>query len=220
MLSLLLAVAAPPVVVVDRDNVEVTESCRVRVTVSPIVDRDGDGVIHITGDDVTVTFEGEPLRGAAAGRMPDSFEGIGVSITGERVTVTDAMISGYKVAVYAHGANGLVIEDCDVSDNFRQRLGSTARRESKTETYQFSQAQLEAYGIYELQTLESVLRQDGPGATATRNTVAERIRRKIGWAGAEAPDSEDFLDAYYRALRAHLEKRMLMGKRRENKYDT
>ena len=105
-------------------------------------------------------------------------------------------------------------------DMAQGRAGSTAWRESKIETYQFSQAQLEAYGIYELQTLESVLRQDGPGATATRNTVAERIRRKIGWEGAEAPDSEDFLDAYYRALRAHLEKRMLMGKRRENKYDT
>ena len=127
--SLLLAAATPPVVVVDRDNIEITESCRIRVSVSPIVDGDGNGVIHITGDDITVTFDGPPLRGAAAGRMPDSFDGIGIRITGERVTVTDAVISGYKVGVYARRANGLVIEDCDVSDNFRQRLGSTARRE-------------------------------------------------------------------------------------------
>lgn len=129
MLALLLAAAAPPVVVVDRDNIEITASCRVHVSVSPIVDEDGNGVIHITGDDLTVTFDGTSLRGADAGRMPDSFEGIGVRITGERVTLTDAVISGYKVAVYAYRANSLVIEDCDVSGNFRERLGSTARRE-------------------------------------------------------------------------------------------
>ncbi len=97
--------------------------------------------------------------------------------------------------------------------------GTTAWQQQQIEKYQFSQAQLEAYGIYELQTLETVLRHDGAGAVSTRKTVAERIQRKIGWEGDEAPKSKDFLDAYYRALRAHLETRMLMGKRRENKHD-
>ena len=97
---------------------------------------------------------------------------------------------------------------------------STTWQERKREQYQFSQEQLEAYGIYELQTLESVLRQEGEAAVATRKTVAERIQRKISWDGDESPNSKDFLEAYYRALRAHLENRMLMGKRREDKHDT
>jgi hypothetical protein len=99
------------------------------------------------------------------------------------------------------------------------RAGTTAWQRLQSEKYQFSQAQLEAYGIFELQTLETVLRHDGEGGAATRRTVAERIQRKIGWQGIDAPNSKDFLDAYYQALRAHLEKRMLMGKRRENKHD-
>ncbi len=99
------------------------------------------------------------------------------------------------------------------------RAGTTAWQRLQSEKYQFSQAQLEAYGIFELQTLETVLRHDGEGGAATRRTVAERIQRKIGWESIDAPNSKDFLDAYYQALRAHLEKRMLMGKRRENKHD-
>jgi hypothetical protein len=49
--------------------------------------------------------------------------------------------------------------------------------------------------------------------------VADRIRRKIDWiAGAEEND-EQFLQAYYAALRARLEQRMLFGHRRKDKFD-
>lgn len=80
--------------------------------------------------------------------------------------------------------------------------------------YAFSRGQLDAYGIYELQTLEQVLRRGDPAAMAT---VAASIRRKIDW-----PDGHDdaaFLSAYYAALCAKLENRLLFGKRRENKHD-
>lgn len=99
-------------------------------------------------------------------------------------------------------------------------VASTAWQERNREQYQFSQEQLEAYGIFELQSLETVLRLEGMAAVATQKTVAERIQRKIGWADEETANTKDFLEAYYRALRAHLENQMLMGKRRENKHDT
>jgi len=86
--------------------------------------------------------------------------------------------------------------------------------------YVFTVAQLDAYGIYELQTLESVLRQDGANVAATREAVCERIRAKIGWPEAAAPvDADRFLGAFYAALRARLENRMLLGHRREDKHD-
>ncbi|MGH6928835.1 MAG: RDD family protein, partial [Dongiaceae bacterium] len=47
--------------------------------------------------------------------------------------------------------------------------------------HQFSTEQLDAYGIYELQTLEQVLRQQGPNAAGVREEVARRIQRKINW---------------------------------------
>jgi uncharacterized RDD family membrane protein YckC len=84
--------------------------------------------------------------------------------------------------------------------------------------FPFTRTQLEIYGIYELQTLEDVLRQQGPQSGETRDEVASRIQRKIAWAGDEGADSERFLKAFYAALRAHLENRLLVGERRENKH--
>lgn len=84
--------------------------------------------------------------------------------------------------------------------------------------FPFTRTQLEIYGIYELQTLEDVLRQKGPQSAETRREVTRRIQRKIGWAGDEQVDAERFLKAFYAALRAHLENRLLFGERRENKH--
>ena len=86
--------------------------------------------------------------------------------------------------------------------------------------YMFTIEQLDAYGIYELQTLETVLRQDGLNLGATREVVCERIRQKIGWPEPDTPvDADRFLETFYAALRARLENRMLFGHRREDKHD-
>ena len=86
--------------------------------------------------------------------------------------------------------------------------------------YQFTRQQLDVYGIYELQTLEDVLRRSGPHAGEARDAVARRIQRKIGWTEASrAVDSRAFLEAFYAALRGRLEARMLVGVRREDKHD-
>ncbi len=81
----------------------------------------------------------------------------------------------------------------------------------------FTESQLSAYGIYELQVLEEVLRMP-PSQTAieARASVAEKIRGKIGWDGPPIRDKV-FLSAFYAALRADLERKMLRGKRREDK---
>ena len=85
--------------------------------------------------------------------------------------------------------------------------------------YHFTSKQLEVYGIYELQTLENVLRQEGAKAKEAQDAVRKRIQRKIGWTRADPVDSRQFLEAFYAALRAHLEAKMLLGVRRENKHD-
>lgn len=87
-------------------------------------------------------------------------------------------------------------------------------------TIQFTERQLSIYGIYELQTLENVLRRTGAGAVQTRQSVAHRIQQKIEWQSPDQPVNADkFLEAFYTALRGHLERRALFGKRRENKFD-
>ncbi len=97
--------------------------------------------------------------------------------------------------------------------------GETPRRGAEPSDYVFSKEQLEVYGIYELQTLENVLRQHGADAGRTQDAVARRIRRKIGWTQIKPVDSRRFLEAFYAALRAHLETKMLFGVRRKDKHD-
>lgn len=80
--------------------------------------------------------------------------------------------------------------------------------------YRFGEAELSVYGEHELQVLENVLRQDN--AEALRD-VAEAITRKIGWQLGQG-DEREFLEAFYAALRGHLESGMRFGKRKRNKF--
>jgi uncharacterized RDD family membrane protein YckC len=82
--------------------------------------------------------------------------------------------------------------------------------------FDFSQAQIDAYGAKELQVLEDVLRRTEVRTVAA---VAQRIRGKIGWTRGPIESDYAFLDAYYLALRARLESRLLFGRRRRDKYD-
>ncbi len=80
--------------------------------------------------------------------------------------------------------------------------------------YQFSDADLSVYGEYELQTLENVLRA---GQEDALEKVAASICQKIGWEPGSG-DERAFLEAYYTALRARLERSMRFGKRRKDKH--
>ena len=84
--------------------------------------------------------------------------------------------------------------------------------------FRFGEAELAAYGEYELQTLERVLRD---GRSENMIAVAEAICRKIGWEPGRPGiqgDERAFLEAYYAQLRARLEKRMRFGKRKADKH--
>jgi len=76
----------------------------------------------------------------------------------------------------------------------------------------FSETALALYGIYELQTLEDVIRG---GDGLARITVAAAIRRKAGL--ADDGDDDAFLADYYAALCARLEGGLLVGRRRLDK---
>ncbi len=106
----------------------------------------------------------------------------------------------------------------DVADDRRDGIGG--RDVQLAAQYRFTRKQLGAYGIYELQTLEHVLRQKGPDSRNVRAVVAERIGKKIGWEGPEyKTEPEAFLQGFYTALRQHLETKMLFGVKRRSKHD-
>lgn len=84
----------------------------------------------------------------------------------------------------------------------------------RRDLYAFGKAELSVYGEHELQVLESVLRQDDPEAM---REVMETIAAKIGWQ-AGSGDERQFLEAFYAALRAHLERGMRFGRRKADKF--
>jgi len=84
----------------------------------------------------------------------------------------------------------------------------------RQDTYRFGEAELSVYGEHELQVLEKVLRDDRPEAL---REVAEAITSKIGWQLGSG-DEREFLEAFYAALRGHLEGNMRFGKRKRDKF--
>ncbi|BCA58777.1 RDD family protein [Sphingomonas sp. HMP6] len=95
----------------------------------------------------------------------------------------------------------------------RGELGSDLAVPIERERRVFSEAALGLYGVYELQTLEEVLRSGREDAIAT---VAATIRRKAGL--ADDPDDREFLSDYYAALCARLERGLMVGRRRADKF--
>lgn len=102
----------------------------------------------------------------------------------------------------------------DLADDER----ASQRARSEDDKAIFSTRQLEMYGVYELQVLESLLR-DEPRRSATLDAVAERVVRKIGWTGElrALGGARAFLEAFYGAQRARLEHDLALGRARESK---
>lgn len=109
-----------------------------------------------------------------------------------------------------------------VVENERPKIAPdllAANDTARTDSYAFAPAELETYGQFEIQRLEDVLHRNDPD---TLITVAGVIRRKIGRhdEGGSWNHDRDFLEAYYAAARLHLERRLLFGQRKRDKFDS
>jgi uncharacterized RDD family membrane protein YckC len=85
----------------------------------------------------------------------------------------------------------------------------------------FMPEQLDVYGAYELGVLADLLRRNS-GTTAELSAAAKvytSIRARIRWDGPEPFDTLYWLEEFYAAQRAHLERRMLFGQRKADKHD-
>jgi uncharacterized RDD family membrane protein YckC len=114
----------------------------------------------------------------------------------DRLRVGDLLAGTWVV----HTVRGVLADDL---------VGALATRQRRT----FSDAALDLYGIFELQTLEDVLRRGSGDAIVV---VAASIRTKAGL--ADDGDDYGFLSDYYAALCARLERNAMLGRRREDKF--
>jgi len=81
-------------------------------------------LIVIKGNNITVDFNNALLQGSNNKQLPNEFYGLALLIEGNNITLKNARVSGYKIAVMARNCKNLVIENSDFSYNYRQQLQS------------------------------------------------------------------------------------------------
>jgi len=116
--------------VVLKPGMVIRESCRIKAGDYLIPGGDvSKPAITILGKGITVDFRDATLRGSKAEVEPDQRAGFGIVVKGQNVRLFGATVRGYKVGLYAEGANGLRIEESDFSYNWKQRLKSGRLKE-------------------------------------------------------------------------------------------
>lgn len=104
--------------------------------------------VTIRGENITVDFGGATLRGTPESTEPDARTGVGLRIEGKNVTIRNARIHGYKVALWAKGVKGLKLVDCDLSYNWKQRLKSTREKEDLADWMSYHRNEADEWLVY------------------------------------------------------------------------
>lgn len=113
------------------DDLELRESTNITAAEYHVPDRNDNGAIRIKGNDLVIDGRGCTLVGSSPRGMPDEFSGRGIVIEDSaRVTLRNFSIRGFKIAILAINCREIVIENCDVSKNYRQHLLSTPEAEN------------------------------------------------------------------------------------------
>lgn len=97
-------------------------------------------VIIIEGNNIVVDFNKAVLTGSNSKKAPNEFFGVAIHVRkGKNITIKNLAAKGYKVALYATGVEGLTIENCDFSYNYRPRLASTQEAEDLSDWMSYHQ---------------------------------------------------------------------------------
>lgn len=97
-------------------------------------------VITIEGNDIEVDFNHVVLVGSNDKELPNEYYGLGILIkNGKNITLKNLSVRGYKVAIMAEGVDNLVMENMDLSYNYRQRLKSIREREDLSDWLSYHQ---------------------------------------------------------------------------------
>lgn len=124
LVSFVTGFAAPPLVL--KPGMVITSSGQVKKDIYLLNAPDSlnQPLLRIEGNNITVDFAGAILRGSNNRQLPNQFYGLGILVKGNNITIKNATIRGYKVALLAQGCSNLRIEHCDFSYNYRQHLQS------------------------------------------------------------------------------------------------
>jgi len=128
--------AAEAGVPITGDNMVIEGRVRIAPGTYTVTDDDGNGVLQLRGAGTQLDLTGVTLVGRGPDTVgdPDTFRGVGVVVeAAPGATITGGLVTGFKVGVAVRNSDGAVLEDIDVSGNFRQRLRSTPAKEDATD---------------------------------------------------------------------------------------
>ncbi|MCE7922822.1 MAG: hypothetical protein DYG98_07180 [Haliscomenobacteraceae bacterium CHB4] len=131
-------------------------------------------VVTISGDNLTVDFQTAELRGSGDKALPSEFYGVAILVKGKNITLRNARARGYKIALLAEGAEGLTLENCDFSYNYRPRLRSIREREDFSDWLSYHHNEQDEWlrygaGIYLKNCVEPIIR--GCRITGNQNAL-------------------------------------------------
>ena len=117
--------SSPPVVELKRDMI-ITRSISIKNAVYLFNGYDSLNrpLLQIKGNNITIDFNNAFLQGSNDRQLPNQFYGLAILIKGNNITLKNASIRGFKIAIMALGCKNLRIENSDFSYNYRQHLQS------------------------------------------------------------------------------------------------
>ena len=119
-------------VTVTEDDTVISKSCIIRIAKGLVIqDTNNNGVLHIRGTDLEVTFEeGSILQGNSSATPGEKLGGIGVVATGaHRLHLHHAAISGFRVGVDIRDSDSVHLHHMILRNHWRQKLKSTPKAE-------------------------------------------------------------------------------------------
>lgn len=110
-------------ITIEKDNIKVTGSVKIKPGTYRVVDSDKNGVLQVEAEGVTVDFQGATLWGVLKDENREAFDGIGISVKGcKNVTIKNANVHGFKYNIQVLECNKAVVEGCDVAKSRAMRI--------------------------------------------------------------------------------------------------
>lgn len=97
-------------------------------------------VLTIEGKNIVVDFNDAIIAGSNDKKWPNEFYGLAILIkNSQNITLKNANIHGFKIAVLVENVDSLKIENCNFSYNYRQKLKSIREREDLSDWLSYHQ---------------------------------------------------------------------------------
>ncbi len=125
-----------------KQGAKITRSVKIKRATYKLDGKDSltTAVIVIEGNNITVDFNQAVLKGSNRKQSPDEFFGVAILIrNGRNITIKNLTAKGYKVALLAQNIDGLKVENCDFSYNYRQHLNSSQEKEDISDWMSYHQ---------------------------------------------------------------------------------